>query len=220
MIRSLAKILIQYAYDSSSPKPDGQESRVDRLPKWLRRWTQRDLHLQEFEKSLIRLEQELTRQAEQHIATGIVGWRSQGATTHIVRTKNNESPFKQTALSILAASLACILLAIGWFVSQSRQSSLERQVNLANVSKNELEEVTKKDARQKWLRSTVSTTKKLASSFHRKSGEANESIQRTMLEEGRWVHEAGRAGLGFVTKKLPIAAVRMVGLSSHSDLSK
>ena len=78
------------------------------------------------------------------------------------------------------------------------------------------EENTKASAKERWIRSTLSATKRLASKLNEKGNEATASLaiaNRTLNQESELVKSAGLEGLRFVAQKLPAATVRMMGLS-------
>lgn len=215
MIRSIAKFLIQYSYDSQSVHSESQSRTSDRLPRWLRRWTNHDLQLRDFERDLLRLEGKLTEQADTHIANGL---RPSKSTNFEVcnNSLSNHSVFHSPmALAALAAGLVCVLLAGRWFLSQPASAPLTAPFI---VSGKQYESKQPMDAsqREEWVLSTLKTTKRLANEFKQKSSKANNTlvfVNRTLFEEEEQIKALGLEGLKFVGQKLPAATVRMLGMN-------
>ncbi len=214
MIRSIAKFLIQYFYDSKSVHSKSQARTSDRLPRWLRRWTNHDLQLRKFERDLLRLEGKLIEQADTHIANGLRPDTS--APLEVCNnSKTNDSVFHSpVALTALAAGLVCVLLAGRWFLTQPRSEPRNSQ-DIVSANQKEPTQLLEVNQREEWVLSTLKTTKRLAEQFKQKSSAANNtllSVNRTMLDEEEQIKALGLEGLKFVGQKLPAATVRMLGM--------
>jgi hypothetical protein len=71
--------------------------------------------------------------------------------------------------------------------------------------------------RERWMLSTLDTTKRLAADLRSKSELVNDSVvvaQRTILKKGKHAKEIGLDGLKFVAQRLPVATVRMLGMNA------
>ena len=209
MIRSIAKLLIQYSYDSSSVS-----TKEDRLPGWLRRWVHSDSVLRDFERELLRLESKLVDQAKNRVAGDSKSTLAWSSDIRVPSTTSRSALRSPVALAALAASLACVLLAGRWLVSRPTLEDTEPKV--ASVEQTGKEEKAKASAKERWIRSTLSATMRLASKLNEKGNEATGSLaiaNRTLNQESELVKSAGLDGLRFVVQKLPAATVRMMGLS-------
>ncbi len=215
MIRSIAKFLIQYSYDSQAVHSKSQSNSSDRLPRWLRRWTNHDLQLRKFERDLLRLEGKLIGQADTHIANGLRPDTS--ADLEVCnKSKTYDSVFHSpVALTALAAGLVCVLLAGRWFLTQP-SSQLPNAPDIVSGAQNESKQLVDVGQREEWVLSTLKTTKRLANQFKQKSSEANNTlmfVNRTMLDEEDQIKALCLEGLKFVGQKLPAATVRMLGMN-------
>ncbi len=215
MIRSIAKFLIQYSYDSQSLQTESQSRTSDRLPRWLRRWTNHDLQLRKFERDLLRLEGKLIGQADTHLANDLRPDTSADLEVYN-KSKTYDSVFHSpVALTALAAGLVCVLLAGRWFLSQPASQPLGAP-NIVSAGHNESKQTVDANQREEWVLSTLKTTKLLADQFKQKSRAANNtllSVNRTMLDEEDQIKALCLEGLKFVGQKLPAATVRMLGMN-------
>ena len=222
MIRSLAKNLIQYYYDSnvvSLPQPNRA---TERLPGWLRRWTDSDSELKRFEQELQFLERSLVSQADDFVSGGTVSRSPNNIDLLRVPIRTNASAFNPLLLASLAAGLVCVLLASGWFLSQYsvRKPGDLGSSDLANGKEIEADPARDSKKRERWMLSTLDTTKRLASDLRSKSGLVNDSVvvaQRTLRKKGEHAKEIGLDGLKFVAQRLPVATVRMMGMNYKKD---
>lgn len=208
MIRSIAKFLIQYSYDSSSVSTN-----ADRLPRWLRRWVHSDSQLRDYEKELLRLESKLTGQANNRVAGVSKSTIALSSDIRVQSTPSRSAMRSPVALAALAASLVCMLLVGRWLVSDSAPEDTGSEV--AKLEQTVKEEKARASAKERWIRSTLSATKRLASKLNEKGNEATGSLaiaNRTWNQESALVKTAGLEGLRFVVQKLPAATVRMIGL--------
>ena len=215
MIRSIAKFLIQYSYDSQPSNVESLPGTSDRLPRWLRRLTNHDPRLREFERDLLRLEGKLIGQAEAHLANGIRPCNA-GDLEICNPSKSNDSMLdSRLTLAALAAGLVCVLVAGRWFLAQPA-SEPPNAPDIASVEQNESKQLVDASQRGEWILSTLKTTKRLADEFRHRSSEANNtllSVNRTFLDEEEQFKALGLAGLKFVGQKLPAATVRMLGMN-------
>lgn len=210
MIRSIAKFLIQYSYDSGSVTTN-----ADRLPRWLRRWVNSDSQLRDYENELLRLESKLVGQANNRVASGSKSRIVLASAIRVQATPTRSVLRSPVALAALAASLACVLLVGRWLVFRSTPEDTGSVV-VVNIEQTVKEENAKASAKERWIRSTLSATKRLASKLNEKGNEATASLaiaNRTLNQESELVKSAGLEGLRFVAQKLPAATVRMMGLS-------
>ena len=212
MKRSIAKFLIQYYYDSGSVS-----TKADRLPSWLRRWVVFDLRLGEYEHELLRLESKLVGQAGKHVTEE---WAPRTEFESVVHTKSirNRSVSRSPAAFVgLAASVAFVLL-VGRLLDfgLTREDTVSEVV--VNTDSNVKEGKAKAIAHERWILSTLSATKRLASKLNEKGSEAAGSLaiaNQTLTQERELVKSAGLGGLRFVAQKLPAATVRMIGLNDR-----
>ncbi|MCY2983258.1 MAG: hypothetical protein NTY15_06415 [Planctomycetota bacterium] len=210
MIRSIAKFLIQYSYDSGLVSTN-----ADRLPRWLRRWVNSDSHLRDYEHELLRLESKLVSQASKRVASGAKSGIESASAIRTQPTPARSSLRSPAALAALAASLACVLLVGRWLVSTWEDTRPEVIVNTTQTVTVK-EENALASAKERWIRTTLSATKRLATKLNEKGNEATGSLaiaNRTLNQESELIKSAGLAGLRFVAQKLPAATVRMMGLS-------
>jgi len=226
MTRSLAKFLIQYHFDSSDSTSVRKNDSAERLPGWLRQWTDSDAQLRQFELELQNLEHSLSSQAESHIAFGSKPSPSakidlsRGYIAH--RSPSLKAPF----LAALAAGLACFLMAMGWLLYHASEIKPGKNGEpvIANITDAEVDtNASDVKKRKRWMVSTLETTKRLASELRSKIWQANDSMelaQQTIRKEGERAKEASLDGLRFVTKTLPIATVRMIGMNSAKKESE
>jgi hypothetical protein len=219
MIRSLAKTLIQYCYDSNQVSLQQPNSATDKLPGWLRKWTDSDSELRRFELELQCLERSLVSQAKNFVSSGLVARSLDNIDLPCVPTRTSASAFSPLLLASLAAGLVCILLASGWFLSQYsvRKPSDHGSSILANGMEIEADQARDSKNRERWMLSTLDTTKRLAADLRSKSELVNDSVvvaQRTILKKGEHAKEIGLDGLKFVAQRLPVATVRMLGMNA------
>ena len=222
MIRSLAKTLIQYFYDSHVVSSQQQHGATDKLPGWLRRWTDSDYELRQFELELQRLERSLASQAERFVSGGHAARAPGNVDLPRVPTRTSSTAFSPLLLASLAAGFACVLLASGWFLSQysERKPNGDGLSNLANGKEIEADQARDSKKRERWILSTLDTTKRLASDLRSKSELVNDSVvvaQQTIRKKGEHAKEIGLDGLKFVTQRLPVATVRMMGMNSKKN---
>ena len=218
MIRSIAKFLIQYSYDSTSPR-----SNADRLPRWLRRWINSDPQLRDFERKLLILERKLTSQAENHISNGLTNreWAVDKVQS-IPRSswESTGSVFRSpVALAALAAGLASVLLLGRWLVLQPTLESPDPEIAISK-GLSDAKQLSESHVREEWIRSTLNATKRLASKWNRKSNDATSTLafaNQMMQVDGELVKLAGLEGLRFGGQKLPAATVRMFGMSADGQ---
>ena len=218
MIRSIAKFLVQYFYDSTSPT-----SKADRLPRWLRRWIDSDPQLQDFERDLLTFERKLTSQSENHVANGL---QSRKWSSDIVQSTPKSSReftgavFRSpVALAALAAGLVGVLFVGRWLVSQPTVDSPDPKIAISRVQ-GDAKQLVESKMREEWIQSTLSATKRLASKWNQKSNVATSTLafaNQKMQVEGALVKLAGIEGLRFVGQKLPAATVRMLGMNDDGQ---
>lgn len=134
MIRSIAKFLIQYSYDSGSVTTNAY-----RLPRWLRRWVHSDSQLRDYENELLRLESKLVGQANNRVASGSKSTMALSSDIRVQSTPSRSVLRTPVALAALAASLACVLLVGRWLVFRSTQEDTgsEVVVNIEQAVKEE-----------------------------------------------------------------------------------
>ena len=216
MIRSIAKLLLQYSYDSTSAS-----NKADRVPSWLRRWIRSDSHLLDFERELQILESKLTLQSDKHIAKGLQ-IRTWGVNNvrGIPRTSNSglRSPI---ALVALTAGLGCVLFVGRWLVLQPMLESSDSKVAISVVP-NEPKLLAESNMREQLVRSTLEATKRLAIKWNQRSKDATNSVafaNQSFQEEGELVKMVGLEGIRFVGQKLPAATVRMLGRNAERELN-
>ncbi len=214
MIRSIAKLLLQYSYDSTSAS-----NKADRVPGWLRRWIRSDSHLLEFERELQILESKLTLQSDKHIAKGMqVGaWAVKNA-RGIPKTSNSGLR-SALAFVALAAGLGCALFVGRWLVLQSPLESSDSEVAISVVP-NEPKLFAESNMREQLVRSTLEATKRLAMKWNQRSRDATNSIafaNQSFQVEGELVKMVGLEGIRFVGQKLPAATVRMLGMNAERN---
>lgn len=219
MIRSFAKTLIQYCYDSNQVSLQQPKSATDKLPGWLRKWTDSDSELRRFELELQCLERSLVSQAKNFVSSGLVSRSLDNIDLPCVPIRTNASAFSPLLLASLAAGLVGILLASGWFLSQYsvRKPSDHGSSILANGMEIEADQARDSKNRERWMLSTLDTTKRLAADLRSKSELVNDSVvvaQRTILKKGEHAKEIGLDGLKFVAQRLPVATVRMLGMNA------
>ena len=212
MIRSIAKFLIQHSYDSGLVSTN-----ADRLPRWLRRWVNSDSQLRDYERALLRLESRLVGQANKHVVSWAKSGIESASVIRVQATPPRSLLRSPVALAALAASLACVLLVGRWFVLHSTWEYTNPEVIVdTKHTVTVKEENALASVKERWIRSTLSATKRLASKLNEKGNEATGSLalaNRTLSQESELVKSAGLAGLRFVAQKLPAATVRMMGLS-------
>lgn len=210
MIRSIAKFLIQYLYDSTL-----LAGHADRLPRWMRKWVNSDSQLRDFERELLRLESRLISQAEGHIAGGVP---PSGSDSTFVRT-NEESQLlwrSPLALAALAAGLACVLLAGRWLSMPSTSEPIHPNLTPSDVP-GTLTRLSDGERKAILLRSTWNATRQLAMRLDQKSHEAANAIaiaNQKVRDESKWIQSVGHDGLKFFAQELPAASVRMMGFNS------
>lgn len=222
MIRSLAKTLIQYYYDSNVVSLQQPNRATEKLPGWLRRWTDSDSELKRFELELQCLERSLVSQADNFVSGGLVSKSPDNVDLPRLPIRTNASAFNPLLLASLAAGLVCVLLASGWFLSQYsvRKPGDHGSSVLANGTEIESDQARDRKKRERWILSTLDTTKRLASDLRSKSELVNDSVvvaQRTIRKNGEHAKEVGLDGLKFVAQRLPVATVRMLGMNSKKD---
>jgi hypothetical protein len=215
MIRSIAKFLIQYFYDSGLVSTN-----ADRLPRWLRRWVNSDSQLRDYEHELLQLESKLIGQANKLVASGAKSRVGSASAIRVQATPALSLLRSPVALAALAASLVCLLLVGRWLAFRSTwvDTIPEMIVNTKHTG-TEKEEKALASAKERWIRSTLSATKRLTSKLNDKGNEATSSLamaNRKLNQESELVKSAGLAGLRFVAQKLPAATVRMMGLSDSN----
>ncbi len=222
MIRSLAKTLIQYYYDSNVVSSKQSNRATEKLPGWLRRWTDSDSELRKFDLELQSLERSLVSQVDSFVSGGIASRSPDNIDLPRVPIRTNASAFNPLVLASLAAGLVCVLLASGWFLSQyseRKPGDLGSSV-LANGTEIEPDPARDSKKRERWILATLDTTKRLASDLRNKSELVNDSVvvaQRTIRKKGEHAKEIGLDGLKFVTQRLPVATVRMMGMNYKKD---
>lgn len=197
------------------------------MPRWLRRWTNSDPQLREFERELISLECKLIEQASHHIANEI-----QPSSTTLCETTAYDVPAtlrrsdsilrSQLAFALLAAGISIVIFAIRW---KPAQPTAEQGNSTTEISRNLDEQNQKKEAtnREHLVQSTLNATKRLASRIGHKTDDAASRLaffNQSMLDEGEQVRSAGLDGLKFVAQKLPAATIRMLGLNADHKSKK
>lgn len=214
MIRSIAKFLIQYSYDSAS-----SSNRQDRLPRWLRRWVNSDSQLRNFERGHLRLEGKLISQAGEHIANGLKPTDVAIGQVRINGSSANSMWRSPIVLAAMAAGLVCVLLTGRWLSTQS--SSKPFNPNVASAEAQDTSRrLSEKTKGANLLQSTWKATRQLAQKLDQKGNEAANTIaiaNQTVREESKWIESIGLESLRFVGQKLPEASVRMLGLNSRGQ---
>ncbi len=220
MKRSIAKILIQYFYDSSST----YAKKVDPLPRWLRNWTDRDELLAQFEGDLLRLQNQLVSQAESHLATFRQSIDSVEFAVRSLPPRFNSTRRNPIYLAALATGLCCVLLGAGWFVWQLRPGSQSQRDIATNEFKTNADKTKESQMglasipSDQLVLSTWEATKRIASDFKQKSGHANHRLALVSQNElKKQLREVSNEGLRFVAQKLPQATVRMLGMQVNSN---
>ncbi len=214
MIRSIAKFLIQYSYDSTSAS-----SKSDRVPRWLRRWISSDSQLLDFERDLQNLESKLTIQSENHIANGLQPREWAANNVQSIPKFSRSGSRSPIAFLALAASLGCVLFVGRWLVLQPTLESSDAKNAISTLPSNP-KHLAESNMREQLLRSTLNATQRLASKWNQKSRDARDSIasaNQTFQVEGELVKLVGLEGIRFVGQKLPAATVRMLGINAERD---
>jgi hypothetical protein len=224
MKRAIAKILIEYYYDSHPSHVVTNSFDVDPLPRWLRNWTKRDLQLAEFEIELQRFEHRLVSQSVSHLET----WsKATGASEFSVLAQSNGSNFisrHPIAFAALAAGLSGVLISVGWSYwkldtsSQNPDGIAIYAVKENKISVGESRPSNESVRREIFIRSTWEATKRVASDLKKKSDEVNRALAIVNEREmGKPIREVAHEVLRFVAQKLPQATVRMFGMSAPRD---
>lgn len=198
MIQSLAKFLIQYHFDSSDSTSVRKNDSAERLPGWLRRWTDSDAQLRQFEIELKNLEHSLSSQAESHIAFGSKPSPSAEIDLSRVYIAHRSPSLKAPFLAALAVGLACFLLAMGWLLCHASEIKPGKNGEpvIANTKDAEVDtNASDVKKRKRWMVSTLETTKRLASELRSTAGrqtsrwnllnkrsEKRESVQKKQAE--------------------------------------
>jgi hypothetical protein len=222
MIRSLAKFLIQYYYDSNVVSSQKHNRATEKLPGWLRRWTDSDSELRQFELELQSLERSLASQAESFVSGGLESKSPDNVSLQCVPTRTSSPAFSPLFLASLAAGIACFLLTLGWFLSQHSERKPTGNITSIPANGKEIQAAQVMDSkkRERWILSALNTTKRLASDLRNKSEQVNDSVvvaRQTIQKKGEHAKEIGLDGLKFVTQRLPVATVRMMGMNSKKD---
>ena len=173
MIQSLAKFLIQYHFDSSDSTSVRKNDSAERLPGWLRRWTDSDAQLRQFELELQNLEHSLSSQAESHIAFGSKPSPSSSIDLSRGYIAHRSPSLKPLFLATLAAGLACVVLALGWFPYHPSELTPgdNGEPMIANTKDAEVDaSANDVEIRKRWMVSTLETTKRLASELRSTAG--------------------------------------------------
>ena len=212
MTLSIAKFLIQYFYDSAGSHAASYAQNVDPLPRWLRNWTNRDLHLAEFERELRQLESHLISKAGAHLET----WRCSTTPAEFsLLAQSKRSVFMAStpiALAVLAAGLSCVLLAAGWFYWQP---GLGNGIKKSDFTLNETKPSLEPSRRDQLVLSTWEATKRIASDLKQKGSQANHTLALVNQSElDMQFRDATCESLRFVAQKLPQATVRMFGMNA------
>ena len=221
MIRSIAKLLIQYFYDSSASPSVPTYQETDPLPRWLRYWATRDLRLAEFERELGELERKLVSQSAGHLKS----WNANNVPAKCSMIANSSKrdtlSIHPIAMAALAAGFSGVLVTAGWYCWNTGSGAKNFSVDLVSEASKreplriEVQSSAEQVRREQLMRSTWDATKRMASGWKQKSGQANQTlafVNQSILEQQ--IREVGGKGLRFFAQKLPQATVRMLGLNA------